>query len=325
MRSVPSELIKTLARRVGFDLCGICLPDVIPEARARYLDWLERGYHGNMTFLAKDTRRRTEPRRILPEVRSIIMLGLNYYHPDSPSVPPGHGRVSKYARGRDYHLVAKEMMSRLEELIRSSGDDTFGAQMESFVDSSPLLERTWAARAGLGYFGKNCLLINRDFGSWIFLAGILTDLEIEPDNPHAVDHGDCVNCRRCIEAGPTSAIVADGVLDARRCIAYLTIEHPGEVANELAEQMDEWMYGCDICQDVCPHNRRAIVTTNPDFHDSHGVGECIDALRVIGMTSREDFRHLAAGTSLSRTGLDGLKHSARRVLDYWDRSVNPAG
>ncbi len=304
--------VKELAFGVPFDVCGITSPELAAETRARFLEWLAKGHHGEMEYLAKEPDRRLEAARVLASVRSVIVLGLNYYQPNSELVPEGHGRVARYARGRDYHKV---MAAKIKKLVKLLEGEAGGkeATYRWFVDYGPLMERSYAEKAGLGYIGRNSLLINRQFGSWLLLAEILTDLELEPDQASGFAHGRCGKCRRCVEACPTGAIVADRVIDARKCISYLTIERPSEIPSELAEKMGDLIFGCDICQEVCPHNGRAVVTRHEEFR-SNGVGEFLDAKRVLALESREAFLKLTAGTPLTRPKEEGLKRNAAVVL-----------
>ncbi|MBD3403467.1 tRNA epoxyqueuosine(34) reductase QueG [candidate division GN15 bacterium] len=307
--------IKRLAKEAGFDLCGITTPEVIPEAKEAYERWLAEQHHGELAYMARDTQRRTDPTRLLPGVRSIICLALNYYHPDSDKIPAGHGRVSKYARGKDYHKVIEKKTRALVALIRKHVTDDGEVDFKWFVDYGPMLERAYAEKAGLGYIGKNSMLINKRFGSWLFLSEIVTSLELTPDDRFAIDHGKCGKCRACLVQCPTEAIVEDGVVDARRCISYLTIERPSAIPDHLADRMGSLIFGCDICQIACPHNnRRSRPTQHPEFAYEQGVGEFVDARRVLRMQTREEFLELTAGTPLTRPKLDGLQRNARIVL-----------
>ena len=311
---VTADNVKALAFRVGFDLCGITTPEPPSELDERFRSWLDRGYHGEMAWLERNAELRTDPRKLDIDARSVIMLALNYYQPDNEMLPAGHGRVSRYARGRDYHKVIGNMIRRLVRLLCKES----GATPDDFkwwVDYGPFAERAFAEKAGLGFIGKNGLLISRQFGSWLFLAEIVTTLELEPDDQHAINHGRCGTCRRCIEACPTGAIVADGVVDARRCISYLTIEKPTHIPPDLAARMGDMIFGCDVCQQVCPHNGRAVLTKKRDLTAARGVGESLDAHRVLALTGLEQFLELTAGTPLTRPKLDGLQRNARIVLE----------
>jgi epoxyqueuosine reductase len=306
--------VKRLAFEAGFDLAGICSPEVIPEARERYYLWLEQEFHGEMEYLAKEPDRRCDPSRILPNVRSVIMLGLNYYQPNSEPVKAEHGRVSRYARGRDYHKIIASQIKRLVDALEQSSDLPSGAEFRWFVDFGPFLERSYAEKAGLGFIGKNGMLINKTFGSWIFLAEILTTLELEPDVRDPFAHGHCSTCRLCIDACPTGAIVHPRTIDARKCISYLTIERPTVIPDDLADKMGELVFGCDICQEVCPYNQSPVLTANEEFSSVRGVGEFLNLRKVIALESREAFLELTAGTPLTRPKEEGLKRNAEIVL-----------
>ena len=309
--TIDSTLVKKLAFEVGFDLCGIASAEPLGEDASQFARWLNLEYHGEMGYLARDPERRGQPRLVLEGARSIIVLGLNYFQPDSSEALAGFGRVSKYARGRDYHNVIERMHKELTERLRELVFEDAILVFRSLVDYGPLLERAYAQRAGLGYIGRNGMLISRQFGSWIFLSEIITNLELEPDDPKAIKHGTCGTCRICIEACPTQAIVEDRVVDSRRCISYLTIERPTEIAQELADEMGDRIFGCDICQDVCPHNRsRQKLTSQLELLAKSGVGEFLETKRVLALQSREEFLALTAGTPLTRTKLEGLKRNA---------------
>ena len=311
---ITSADIKALAARAGFDLCGITVAEIIPEARQAFEDWLQKGYHAEMNWLNRNVDRRTDPGQLGIAARSVIMLGLNHYQPNSDQVPAGYGRVSRYARGRDYHKVVGSMIKKLLRLVKTRYQETATAEFKWWVDYGPFLERAYAARAGLGFLGKNALLISRPFGSWLFLAEIVTSLELEPDDPGAIDHGECGKCRLCIEACPTGAIVEAGVVDSSRCISYLTVERPDRIPPELGGRMGNSLFGCDICQEVCPHNKRAVPTTHEGLLPAKGVGEFLSLARALALTGREEFLELTAGTALTRPGLEGMQRNARIVV-----------
>jgi epoxyqueuosine reductase len=307
---LTSDRIKQLATASGFDLCGVTTPDVIRDAEKRLNEWLAAGHAGEMDYMSRALERRIDPRQLMDNVRSVIMLGLNYYQQDTERTPPGQGRVSKYARGRDYHKVftnkVKELLWRLEKELGA----TASFNHKWFVDYGPFMERSYAEQAGLGFIGKNGMLINKKFGSWIFLAEIVTDLALEPDRRDPIAHGHCGACRLCIEACPTDAIISPRVVDSRRCISYLTVEKPSKVPDELADKMGDLVFGCDICQDVCPYNARPVVTAHSDLMSRKGVGEFLDLEEISRLRSDEDFYRLTAGTALTRPKLVGLKRNA---------------
>lgn len=318
---ITSEKIKQLAQDSGFDLCAITSPEQIPHATERYRRWLEDGHHGEMGWMAKSQERRTDPRQLMEGVRSVIMLGLNYYQPNSESTPAGHARVSRYARGRDYHKVIARKIKTLIARIEATLDRDAVVQSEEarrfkwWVDYGPFLERAYAEKAGMGFIGKNSLLINWEFGSWFFLAEIVTSLELESDSATENFHGRCGKCTRCIDACPTGAIVDDGVVDSRRCISYLTIEHRGEIPEALSQAMGDMLFGCDICQEVCPFNqKRAIPTSHEELLPPRGVGEFVDCEQIVTLEDTDQFLELTAGTPLTRPKLEGLKRNARVVL-----------
>lgn len=262
----PDELaaaLKTQARQMGFTLAGITTPDPPPHFDT-YRHWVEAGLHGEMAYLAEERAlaRRADPRQILPECRAILVLGIPYFNPALASSESAQatntGRVAAYAWGDDYHLV---LPPRLQALVRFL-EEQVGHPIPNryYTDTGPLLERDLAQRAGLGWIGKNTCLISPKHGSYFLLAEILLGLDLPPDPPFLTDH--CGTCTRCIQACPTACIRPDRTLDARRCISYLTIENKGEIPPSLRPQMGNWVFGCDICQMVCPWNRR--------FASSHG-------------------------------------------------------
>jgi epoxyqueuosine reductase len=250
-----TERIKDKAHQLGFTLVGVTNPEP-PAHLDVYRHWIERGRHGEMGYLAIDRalQRRSDPRAILPECKSILVLGIPYANPAS-RLPPkdrNHGRIAAYAWGDDYHEVLKERLTALMEYI----EQDFGQPVPNrwYTDSGPLLERELAQRAGLGWIGKNTMLINPEHGSYFLLAEILLGIELDEDAPITADR--CGTCTRCLQACPTHCILPERILDATRCISYLTIELKGAVPTKLRSEMDDWVFGCDICQTACPWNER---------------------------------------------------------------------
>jgi len=320
--SITAKKVKELAKLSGFDLCGITTPEIIPEASQHFINWLEKKYYGEMNWIANNRERRTNPSLLLENVKSVIMLGLNYYQKDSPAIPKGYGRVSCYARGKDYHKVIKKKIEHLLYKIREYLGKTDAHQFKWWVDYGPFLERAYGAKAGLGYIGKNTMLINRQLGSYFFLAEIVTTLELIPDNPYVVGHGRCGSCRLCIDACPTEAIIDDGVVDARKCISYLTIERPSQISQELSEKIGNYIFGCDICQQVCPHNVRAQVTKHKELTSSFGVGEFLSLSKILSLENRREFLQLTMGTPLTRPKLIGLQRNAKIILKNQQNKKN---
>ncbi|MBX9758861.1 MAG: tRNA epoxyqueuosine(34) reductase QueG [Beijerinckiaceae bacterium] len=254
------------ARELGFDACRVAAPDSIPQARERLAQWLESGAHGDMEWMEETAERRADPRALWPDVRSIIMLAMNYGPQEQPfdartNAPAGAGEISVYARHRDYHDVIKGKLKTLAQWIvkearaaQGAGVDADAAQVKVFVDTAPVMEKPLAQAAGLGWQGKHTNLVSREMGSWFFLASIFTTLDIERDSAEA-DH--CGSCRACLDACPTDAFPAPYRIDARRCISYLTIEHKGQIAREFRAAMGNRIYGCDDCLAACPWNKFA--------------------------------------------------------------------
>ena len=285
--------VKALARACGFDLCGVAraLPG---EEDARLRAWLAKGYHGDMRYM----ERRRDVREILPGCRSVIALGVNYYVRHEV---PGGPRVSRYAWGEDYHRVLGRMLDAfLVELEKGAPGDRFKA----CCDTSPVLEKAWAERAGIGWIGKNGCLISQEFGSWIFLAVVLTTLEVPPDPPHP---DRCGTCTRCLSSCPTDAFVAPRVIDARKCIPYLTIEQWKPIREKIAP----WAFGCDGCQDVCPWNRRAKECGRKEF--APRPGQDAPDLRAWVLMKGPEFRARYGDTALARPGRRGLARNAIAV------------
>jgi len=266
-----TQAIKEQAHQLGFALAGITSPESPPHW-SNFQDWLTEGRHGSMGYLAdeRSRRRRANPREILPECRSILVLGTPYPNPKSAQTdagPPPQGRVAAYAWGEDYHNVLPERMKALVDFI----EEQVGHPVSNrwYSDTGPILERDLAMRAGLGWIGKNTCLINPSKGSYFLLSEILLGIELEPDPPFTTDH--CGTCTRCIEACPTQCILTDRTMDARRCISYLTIELKGDIPTEFRSQLGDWIFGCDVCQMVCPWNRFATLNGDPTFTPRDGL------------------------------------------------------
>ncbi|MEJ2202751.1 MAG: tRNA epoxyqueuosine(34) reductase QueG [Gemmatimonadota bacterium] len=269
-----ADEVRAKGRERGFDLVGIATSEA-PEQVGFYRDWLEREFHGDMGYLARPdaVARRGALEKTLPGVRSVVVVGHNYHQEDPPGVPddPACGVIARYARGRDYHKVVKRKLTELGRWLEEAAEGTRGGSVgwRAYVDTGPILERDLARRAGLGWFGKNTMLIHPKRGSFFFLGILLTDLTLKPDEPFEADH--CGSCRACLDACPTGALLGrtvDGapVMDARRCISYLTIEHRGSIPEDLGPLMGNRVFGCDICQEVCPFVQKfSVVAEEPDY------------------------------------------------------------
>ncbi len=254
-----TALIKQEAKRKGFDSVGIAEARQLDEDAVRLERWLNKGYQGGMQYMERYFDLRIDPRMLVPGAKSVITFLLNYF--PSASQQPAAPKIAKYAYGTDYHFVIRDKLNQLLDFIREQIGEVNG---RGFVDSAPVLERSWAVNGGLGWVGKNGNLLTRDSGSFLFIATLITDLDLVPDAPFATDH--CGTCTRCIDACPTQAIVSPKEVDGSKCISYLTIElKDALIPGELHSKMDGWMFGCDVCQDVCPWNRFSRHHQEPQF------------------------------------------------------------
>lgn len=243
-----SNFIKVQAKRLGFLGCGIAKADFLEEEAPRLEQWLQNGYHGEMHYMENHFDKRLDPRLLVDGAKSVISLSYNYF--PSEVQEEGSYKISKYAYGQDYHHIIK---GKLRELLQLINDEIGEVSGRCFVDSAPVLERAWAQKSGLGWNGKHSLLIQKQQGSFFFLAELIIDLELEYDEPFKTDH--CGSCTRCIDACPTQAILPNNTVDGSKCISYLTIELKDAIPSEFKGEMQDWMFGCDVCQDVCPWNR----------------------------------------------------------------------
>jgi len=306
------------ARELGFALCGVTPLQRFPEHKG-FEEWLARGYAGEMGYLAD--ARRWKPKEVLPGARSVIVCALQYNtdHPYSTEGGPAGasekpaGWISRYAWGRDYHEVMWERLNALVEKLTGEFSESHIAR--AYADTGPVAERIFAKHAGLGWLGKNTLLLNKDLGSWFFLGVILTTLELEPTlAPGEMPAGDlCGHCRECLDACPTGALVEPYVLDARRCISYLTIELRGSIPEEFRAPMGHHVYGCDVCQEVCPYNRDAVFTEVDEFEPrAWGTETSLlePKLERLAEMSEEEFREKFRGSAIKRTKWRGLVRNA---------------
>ena len=307
-RAAFSDAIKDEARRLGFELAGVA-PAVTPNGFGRLHEWLGRGFAGEMHYMKTHASVREHPRHVLDGARSVIMLAVNYRSAQPETPKPGQAVVSRYAWGtRDYHDVLREKLKRLADFIHSRRP---GCRTRGIVDTAPLLERDFARLAGLGWFGKNTMLINKRTGSWLFLAALLVDFELKYDAPHKTSH--CGTCTRCLDACPTKAFSEPYVLDARRCLSYLTIElRDAPIPEDLRSGVGAWLFGCDVCQSVCPWNRKAPVSQEEEFQPREDR-TLVDAAALLELDEAE-FQQRFAHSPLSRPGRRGLLRNAAIVL-----------
>jgi epoxyqueuosine reductase len=300
---LDSAAIKMRAREIGFDLCGVARADAYPELSYLH-EWLARGYAGEMAWMARSAERRADVRQVIPGARSVIVTGTLYNtdRPYSSDQPHDVARISRYAWGDDYHDVLARRLEALLTWMRDQAGAPFDAR--AYVDTGPVQERVYAQYAGLGWIGKNTCLINPELGSWLFLAEIICTLDLEADTEGLEQ---CGSCTRCLDACPTGALVDSGVLDSTRCISYLTIEHRGPVPVEHRPAMGTHVYGCDICQEVCPYNRPPPRSGDPAWQPRASL----DLPKLVELWSRPDTELRAAikGGPMTRAKLVGLRRN----------------
>lgn len=299
------ELIFNEAYRLGFSFVGVSKAAFLEEEAPRLDKWLKSGMNGRMSYMERHFDKRLDPRLLVDGAKSVVSLMLNYY--PAREQDPGHlPKISRYAYGKDYHIVIKDKLKELVHFIRENIGEVNG---RIFTDSAPVLEKAWAARSGLGWIGKNANLINPKAGSWYFLAELIIDLELEPDAPIR-DY--CGTCNRCMEACPTQAIIAPRVVDGSKCISYFTIELKDHFPEEVKGKFENWAFGCDICQEVCPWNRFSKPTNVSSFEAKEEIMEFSerDWLEI----TDEVFNSVFKDSPISRTGLEGMKRNVRWIM-----------
>lgn len=303
MTKLTNQIVISLAKEFGFDLIGFAKAEPLNEEVKKLDVWIEKGFQATMSYMEKNIHNRKDVKEILPDAKSVISLAVNYYTDHQYSNDKSKGKISRYAWGKDYHLIIWEMLSDFEVKLTEL-DPEFKSL--SYVDTGPVMDKVWAVKAGLGWMGKHTNVINKEIGSWIFLANIITNYEFEYSEI-ITDH--CGSCTACIDACPTDAIVDEFVVDSNKCISFLTIENKGEISPEFNGKFDNWIFGCDICQDVCPWNIKfADQTAIKDFHPIEGKTE-IEIDEVLNM-DEEEFKARFAVSPVKRTKLRGLIRNA---------------
>jgi epoxyqueuosine reductase len=298
---LTNQIVVLKAKAVGFDLVGFAKADILIQEADQLQQWLDKNFQAEMDYMNKNLDKRKDVKQILTEAKSVISLGLNYYTPDQYSNNALKGKVSRYAWGKDYHLIIWAMLDELEEELKKI-DTEF--ESISYVDTGPVMDKAWAVRAGIGWLGKHTNVINREIGSWFLIASIITNYGFNYSEP-ILDF--CGTCTACIEACPTNAIVQEYIVNANKCISYLTIENKGQIAEEFKGKFDDWLFGCDICQDVCPWNQKFPVETH--LKDFHPLNKELDLDEILEM-NEEEFIEKFRTSPVKRAKLNGLKRNS---------------
>ena len=300
-----TALIKNKAAELGFDFCGVSRAEFLEEDAPRLETWLNRNHHGQMAWMANHFDKRLDPRKLMDGAKSVVSVLLNYYPEERLPEGPDDYKLSKYAYGKDYHFVLKD---KLKDLLTYIQTEIGEVQGRAFVDSAPVMDKVWAARSGLGWVGKHSNLLNRDMGSFFFIGELILDLDLAPDGPVA---DFCGTCTRCVDACPTDAITEPYVVDGSKCISYFTIELKEAIPQEVKGKFENWIFGCDICQDVCPWNRFSKPHRTPEFDlpptlqaFTHSDWEEI---------TEEIFKEIFRRSPVKRTKLEGLKRNIEFV------------
>lgn len=304
-----TQKIKSRAAALGIDKIGVVPASALTTEAERLNGWLGRGLHGEMKWMAREPEKRVDPRILFPGAKSVVVAAVNYFTPHEHADPSS--KISRYAWGDDYHDVVKGKLTALLDWIKTEEPLAEG---KVCVDTAPMMDKAWAVRAGIGWLGKHSNVITQEYGSWVFLGEILLNIELDYDNESVPDH--CGTCTKCIDACPTGAIVEPYVVDSRRCISYATIElRDDELPTEIAENLNGWLYGCDICQDVCPWNRFEKPTDEQRFEPRHG--ETSLDLETLTTMEHEQYVERFRRSAMKRTKLAGLKRNAAAIGRKW--------
>lgn len=307
MKSIShnTQLIKSIANELGFSFCGISKAEFLKEEAPQLEEWLKHGYHGQMGYMENHFEKRLDPTLLVPGAKSVISLLYNYY--PEKKLPTDNLKIAKYAYGEDYHFVIKD---KLKDFLQCIHDQIGEVSGRAFVDSGPVMERAWAKKSGVGWIGKNSLLLNKSMGSFFFLAELIVDLELEYDGP-VKDY--CGTCSACMDACPTDAIPQPYVVDGSKCISYFTIELKEEIPSSVKGEFDNWIFGCDICQDVCPWNSFSKQHQEPRFNPHSDLAHMKQ--QDWKEITDEVFQKLFKKSAVKRTKLEGLKRNIRFVID----------
>ena len=300
---INNDIVIKNAKQQGFDLIGFAPAEELTKEIKNLDKWLSENYHAGMQYMERNIEKRKNVKNLLPSAKSIISLGLNYFTPEEYSNDKNKGKISRYAWGKDYHLIIWERLDKLVDEIKKI-DSSFEAK--TYVDTGPVMDKAWAVKSGIGWLGKHTNVINKEYGSWFFIATLITNFEFEYSLPK---EDFCGSCRACIDACPTNAIIDEYVVDANKCISYLTIENKEQIPRQFKGKFENWIFGCDICQDVCPWNNKfSKITDFAEFFPSDGNKE-ISLIEATSL-SKEEFNKRFKESPVKRAKLSGLKRNA---------------
>ena len=303
MAGLDNNRVIELAKEYGFDLAGFAKAEPLVKEAEHLKVWIDKNYDASMEYMSRSFEKRKDIRLVFPEAKSVISLGMNYYNPSDFENKPGTGKISRYAWGKDYHLIIWEKLESLIEDLQNI-DPEFKAV--EYVDTGPVMDKVWGVKSGLGWQGKNSNVISKEIGSWFFIATLITNYEFE----YSLPVGDfCGSCTACIDACPTNAIVAEGVVDSNRCISFLTIENKGEISSRFKGKLDNWLFGCDVCQDVCPWNIKFAIPSRVKDFMTPDIKEI--AFDEIEKMNEAEFKTRFVNSPIYRAKLKGLKRNAR--------------
>lgn len=307
MKKLDNELVIELAKSLGFDLIGFAKPEILNDEILLYENWLKNNFHSGMDYMTKNLDKKKDIGKILPEVKSVISLGLNYFKDyDYSDLPLNSGKVSRYAWGKDYHIIIDEMLKRLVDELKKI-EKEFKAI--SYVDTGPVLDKVWAVKAGIGWMGKHTNIINRKIGSWFFIGNIFCNYQFDYSEQ---ENDFCGSCNACIDACPTNAIIVPFVVDSNKCISYQTIENKNAIPIELKNKFDNWGFGCDICQDVCPWNKS--FATESNLTEFEPINKYLKLDEIEQMTE-DEFNSRFKHSPIKRSKLKGIKRNLSHLFD----------